>query len=80
MDIDNYHKLSQKNEVYEINGDNIMGIIAYLLSKVTAKIDNIHTQMLFLRIVYGESIFYSMDVSSYIFSTIVGALEFLESE
>lgn len=51
-----------------------MGITAYLISKVALKIHDIHLQMLFLRIVYGEPIYYSMDVSSYMFSTIVGAL------
>lgn len=35
LDIDNYHKLYEKGEIYEINGDNIMGIVAFILSRIS---------------------------------------------
>jgi hypothetical protein len=35
--------------------------------------------LLFLRIVYGENVYYSMGIGSYMLSTLFGALEFLES-
>lgn len=31
--------MAEKGQVYEINGDNIMGIVAYLMCKVASKID-----------------------------------------
>lgn len=33
--------------------------------------------LLFLRIVYGENVYYSMGIGSYMLSTLFGALEFL---
>lgn len=66
--------------MYEINGDNIMGIVAYLLCKVVSKIDEIYTVLMFLKLVYGEIIFYGLDVGSYMYSTITGAIEFLEGK
>lgn len=80
IDIDQYHKLAEKGEVYEINGDNIMGIVAYLICKVAFKVDEISTVLLFLKLIYGEIIFYGMDVGSYMYSTISGAIEYLESK
>lgn len=35
--------------------------------------------LVFLRIVYGENVYYSMGIGSYMLSTLFGALEFLES-
>ena len=35
LDIDNYHKLAEKGEFYEINGDNIMGIVAFILTRIS---------------------------------------------
>lgn len=36
--------------------------------------------LLFLKILYGETIYYGMDTSSYMYSTIWGAIEYLESK
>lgn len=79
-DIDNYHRLVELGEVYEIDSDNILGIIGYILCKIASKIDEIHTHLIFLRIVHGEKVYFSMGLGSYMLSTIFGALEFLESE
>jgi predicted component of viral defense system (DUF524 family) len=38
-DIDNYHRLVELGEVYEIDSDNILGIVAYILCKIASKID-----------------------------------------
>jgi hypothetical protein len=37
-DIDNYHRLFEKGEMYEIDSDNILGIVAYILCKIVSKI------------------------------------------
>lgn len=42
--------------------------------------DEIHTHLIFLRIVFGENVYFSMGLGSYMLSTIFGAFEFLESE
>jgi hypothetical protein len=78
-DIDNYHRLVEKGEVYEIDSDNILSIVSYILCKIASKISEIHTHLIFLRIVYGETVYYSMGLGSYMLSTIFGAFEFLES-
>lgn len=80
LDIDNYHKLYEKGEIYEVNGDNIMGIVAYILSRIPEKIQEISIILLFLKMIYGEGIYYNMDTSSYMYSTIWGAIEYLESK
>lgn len=72
--MDNYHKLYEKGEIYEINADNIVGIVAYILSRVPEKVEEISAMLLFLRIIYGDAIYYSMDISSYMYSTIWGAI------
>lgn len=56
-----------------------MGIVAFILSRISEKLLEISALLLFLKIVYGESIYYSMDTSSYMYSTIWGAMEYLES-
>ena len=38
-DIDNYHRLVEVREVYEIDSDNILGIVTYILCKIASKID-----------------------------------------
>ena len=38
-DIDNYHRLVELGEVYEIDSDNILGIVSYILCKIASKID-----------------------------------------
>ena len=38
-DIDNYHRLVQLGQVYQIDSDNILGIVAYILCKIASKID-----------------------------------------
>lgn len=55
-----------------------MGIVAFLLSRVALNIRKIAVLLLFLKLLYGEGVFYNMDVSSYMYSTIWGALEYLE--
>lgn len=57
-----------------------MGIVAYLLCKVGEKIMEIYTVLMFLKLVYGEIIFYGLDVGSYMYSTLTGAIEYLESK
>ena len=57
-----------------------MGIVAYLICKVAFKVDEISTVLLFLKLIYGEIMFYGMDVGSYMYSTISGAIEYLESK
>lgn len=54
-----------------------MGIVAYVLSRIPEKIEEISVILLFLRMVYGEGIYYNMDTSSYMYSTIWGAIEYL---
>lgn len=78
-DIDNYHRMVQVREVYEIDSDNILGIVAYILCKIASKIDEIQTHLIFLRIIYGDKVYYSMGMGSYMLSTVFGALQFLES-
>ena len=51
-----------------------MGIVAYLLSKVAVKVEEIYTVLMFLKLVYGEIIFYGMDVGSYMYSTFTRAI------
>lgn len=60
--------------MYEIDSDNILGIMAYILCKIASKIEDIYMNLIFLRIIYGESVYYNMGVSSYMLSTIFGAL------
>lgn len=79
-DIDNYHKLCERGQIYEINGDNIMGIVAYVLTRISTKINDISTVLLFLKMLYGEAIYYSMDTSSYMYSTIWGAIQYLQTK
>lgn len=67
-------------EVYEIDSDNILGIVSYILCKIATKIDEIHTHLIFLRIIYGDKVYFTMGLGSYMLSTVFGALEFLESE
>lgn len=67
-------------EVYEIDSDNILGIVSYILCKIASKIDEIHTHLIFLRIIYGDKVYFTMGLGSYMLSTVFGALEFLESE
>ncbi len=50
------------------------------MCKIASKIDEIHTHLIFLRILYGEKVYYSLGLGSYMLSTIFGAIEFLESE
>ena len=76
-DIDNFHSLEQKGEFYEVDSDNIMGIITYLLCRMGQKIDEIEIQLLVLRLVYGDSVYFSMGISSYMYSTIIGGKEYL---
>ena len=38
-DIDNYHRLVEVREVYEIDSDNILGIVTYILCKIASIID-----------------------------------------
>ena len=73
-DIDNYHYLSNKGEIYEIDSDNILGIVSYIICKISNKIDEIYTHLIFMRIVYGDGVYYQMGVSSYMLSTIFGAI------
>lgn len=35
---------------------------------------------MFLKLVYGDIIYYGLDVGSYMYSTITGAIEYLESK
>jgi hypothetical protein len=79
-DIDNYHRLEETGEVYQLNGDNIMGIVSYVLTKLKNKILEIFDILLFLKLLYGERVYYNMDISSYMYSTIWGAIEYLESK
>jgi hypothetical protein len=78
-DIDNYHRLVERGEVFEIDSDNILSIVSYILCKIASKIDEIHTHLIFLRIVYGDTVYYSLGLGSYMLSTIFGAFEFLET-
>jgi len=73
-DIDNYHRLIEKGEIFEIDSDNILGIVSYILCKISSKIEEIHSHLIFLRIIYGENVYFSMGVGSYMLSTIFGAL------
>ena len=57
-----------------------MGIVAYLLCKIASKIDEIYTVLMFLKLIYGDVIFYGLDVASYMYSTLTGAIEYLESK
>ena len=79
-DVDNYHRLVERGDIYEIDSDNILGIVAYILCKIASKIDEIHSHLVFLRIIYADPVYYSMGVGSYMLSTIFGAIEFLESQ
>lgn len=38
-DIDNYHRLVEKGDVYEIDSDNILSIVSYILCKIASKMD-----------------------------------------
>lgn len=78
-DVDNYHRLVERDEIYEIDSDNILGIVAYILCKIASKIDEIHSHLIFLRVIYADPVYYNMGVGSYMLSTIFGAIEFLES-
>jgi len=50
-----------------------LSIVSYILCKISSKIDEIHTHLIFLRIVYGDGVYYTMGVGSYMLSTIFGA-------
>jgi hypothetical protein len=78
-DIDTYQRLEQSDKTFQVNGDNIMGIVAYLLVKQPTKIQEILGVLVFLKMLYGESIFYNMDAYSYMYSTIWGTIEYLSS-
>lgn len=67
-------------EVYEIDSDNILGIVAYILCKIASRIDEIYTHLIFLRIVYTDKVYYNMGLGSYMLSTVFGAIEYLEGE
>ena len=87
-DIDQYHKLAETKEYYEIDSDNILGnfylyhsgIVNYILTRIPFKIDGIYRQIIFMRIVYGDAVYHSQGISSYMLSTLSGSMEFLESE
>lgn len=55
-----------------------MGIMIFVLTKLSTKIQEIWLVVCFLEIIYGEKIFFGIDGVSYIYSTIVGAVEYLE--
>ena len=59
---------------------NIKGIINYILTRIPYKIDGIYRQIIFLRIIYGDAVYHSQGISSYMLSTLSGSMEFLESE
>ena len=94
LDIDKYHCLEEKIDelsfsektqssikpVYEINSDNILGIVNFILYTVRDKIEEIDRQCTFLRILYDDRVYYSFDESSYMLSTILSAMEYLDSE
>ena len=66
--------------MYEVDSDNILGITTFLLCRVSEKLQEIYIQLLFLRIIFGDNIYYGMDSSSYVYSTIIGAMEFMEKK
>ncbi len=77
-DVDQYHKLAEKKQFYEIDSDNILGIVSYLLTRIPEKITAIHKITVLLNIVYGDNVFFTFGISSYMMSTICGSLEFLQ--
>ena len=52
----------------------------FILYTVRDKIEEIDRQCIFLRILYDERVYFSFDESSYMLSTILSAMEYLDSE
>jgi len=44
------------------------------MTRIPYKIDGIYRQLIFLRIIYGDVVYHSYGISSYMFSTLSGSL------
>lgn len=54
-----------------------IGIVNYILTRIPYKIDGIYKQIILLRIVYGDGVYHSCGMASYMLSTLSGSMEFL---
>lgn len=55
-DIDQFHQLFKSDKSYKIDGDNLLGIICFLICRLKPKLLEMHTQIAILSVIYGEDV------------------------
>jgi hypothetical protein len=78
-DIDYYHKFYETGEQFTVDGDNLLGILCFLVCRMKAKLPEIYSQIMFLRVAYGEEVTLIYESASYMVTAFMATFEFIES-
>jgi|JI6StandDraft_1071083.scaffolds.fasta_scaffold08592_7 hypothetical protein len=72
-DIDFYHKLFETGQQFTVDGDNLLGILCFLVCRMKAKLPELQSQIMFLRVAYGDEVTMLYDAASYMVTAFMAA-------
>lgn len=73
-DIDYFHRFYETDENCTVDGDNLIGILCFLICRMKAKLPEIYAQIAFLRVVYGDEVTLSFESASYMVTAFMATL------
>lgn len=74
-DIDQYHQLFKTNKRYKIDGDNLLGILCFILCRMKPKLLEVYCQIMLLVIIYGDSVNLIFESASYMITAFQASFE-----
>lgn len=79
-DIDYFHRFYETGENCTVDGDNLIGILCFLVCRMKAKLPEIYAQIAFLRVAFGDDLTLSYESASYMVTAFMATLEYIETE